>query len=315
MGSPCTLLLLAAGMGSRYGGLKQLDPVGPDGSTLMDYSVFDACRAGFSRVVFVIREEMQNAFESEIASKYRRHLPVAYVHQRLEDLPAKAAEALSARPDGRKPREKPWGTGHAILAAREAVREPFTAINADDYYGPSAFKHIYNFLSESVDSAKPIPCAMVGYRLGGTLSPHGRVSRGLCRIDEQGRLRTIREVTGLEPFEGAARYSTGRGGWAHVGLDEIVSMNFWGLSASIFEPLAAEMAEFVRMAADPSRDEFYAPTAIQKLIERGIVQVKVLTAEDRWFGVTYREDRDSVAGNLAERIRSGLYPKVLWPSR
>lgn len=313
MGSPCTLLILAAGMGSRYGGLKQLDPVGPDGSTLMDYSVFDAARAGFTRAVFVIREEMQAAFERTVAQKYREQLPIDYAFQQLDDLPPSVRAALLSKRGELPARQKPWGTGHAILAARKVIREPFTVINADDYYGPHAFKLIFTYLSDIDPKAVPMQAAMVGYQLGDTLSPHGQVSRGLCQVSENGLLESIQEVTGLEQAGGLGRYSDGSCNWKSISLSTVVSMNFWGFPPEIFSPLAEGMAAFVKAAGNPERDEFYAPAAVQSLVYKGLLTVKVLTAADRWFGVTYLEDRESVARSIGEKIRLGVYPEVLWP--
>jgi len=289
-----SLLVLAAGMGSRYGGLKQIDPVGPSGETMLDYSVFDALRAGFGRVVFVIRRDFEAVFRERVASKYVGRIEVDFVFQSLDALPP----GITA-PAGR---EKPWGTGHATWCAREKVGEPFAVINADDFYGADSFRQLGNFLSR----ANATEAAMVGFRLGNTLSEAGAVSRGICRADSGGRLLSVTERTGIVPAD------TQPGG--SLSPQTIVSMNCWGFTPAIFPQLDREFAAFLRDAlpAAPTKAEFYLPAAVSNLIARGELQVQVLPTESQWFGVTYREDKPTVVASIQALVAAGAYPERLW---
>ena len=275
-----SLVVLAAGMGSRYGGLKQLDPVGPHGEILLDYSVKDALAAGFSKVVFVIRRDMLAQFRESVGVRYEERLPVEYAFQELEPLPGGRVS-----PRGRT---KPWGTGHAVLAAASAVRGPFTVINADDYYGPEGFAELARFLS----SAESGRYAMVGYRLEKTLSEHGTVSRGICRTDGNGYLLDITERTDI------ARTPEGivAEGNPPVKLtgEEWSSMNFWGFTPDVFERLAEQFEEFLQERGGDAKAEFYLPAAISALIASGEATVRLLHSDDPWFGLTYPEDRPLV---------------------
>lgn len=292
-----TLLVLAAGMGSRYGGLKQIDPVGPQGETLLDYSVFDAQRAGFGRVVFVIRREFEAVFRERIGARYAGRLAVDYVFQSLDALPA----GMSPPPG----REKPWGTGHATWCAREAVKEPFAVINADDFYGRDSFAQLADFLGR----AGPDDAAMVGFRLANTLSEAGAVSRGVCAVDTDRTLRSVVENTGIR----AEDVGPGR----KLENDTIVSMNCWGFHPAFFSRLDREFGSFLAgfsgaAPTDPLKAEFYLPAAVSSQIARAGLQVRVLPTVAQWFGVTYREDKPRVEQAVAALIADGQYPPALW---
>jgi NDP-sugar pyrophosphorylase family protein len=289
-----TLLVLAAGMGSRYGGLKQIDPVGPAGETVLDYAVFDALRAGFGRVVFVIRRDFAEVFREKIGVRYAGRIAVDYVFQSLDALPA----GFTA-PAGR---EKPWGTAHAVWCARDAVRENFAAINADDFYGADSFVQLANFLGE----ASGAQAAMVGFRLANTLSEHGAVSRGVGVADAAGQLRSITEQTGILASD------IGAGPGKKFSGDEIVSMNCWGFTPTLFGALDAQLREFLAAHGSDTKAEFYLPAAVSAQIARGQASVRVLPTASAWFGVTYREDKPRVATAIAELVRHGVYPENLW---
>lgn len=300
-----TLVILAAGMGSRYGGLKQLDPVGPGGATIMDYSVFDALRAGFAKVVFVIRRAFERDFRALLGGRYETRAPVAYAFQELDQLPAGFAA-----PSGRT---KPWGTAHAVLAARPAVDGPFAVINADDFYGQDAFAVLCAFLRQPVDPARPT-YAMVAYALRETLSEHGKVSRGVCRIDERADLMEIREIVGIEGEPGgAARYTDADGVLHRLRGDEPVSMNMWGFHPDVFDQFERLFGRFLAEAGDRlDALEFYIPTAVNALIRERRARVRVLKTSERWCGVTYRADRPAVEATIRRLVDEGRYPEVLW---
>lgn len=289
-----TLLVLAAGMGSRYGGLKQMDPVGPSGETILDYAVFDAHRAGFDRVVFVIREEFARVFREQIGAKYKGRLAVDYVFQSLDRLPSGFVPPPA--------RTKPWGTGHAVWCARDAVRENFAVINADDFYGSDSFARLARFLT----TARNAQFAMVGFQLAKTLSEHGAVSRGVCTLSAEGMLRTVVEQTGILADEvGAGRKYRG---------DEIVSMNCWGFTPALFTALEKQLGEFLAGATleTASQREFYLPAAVSTMIARGEATAKVLPTQSAWFGITFREDKPRVQTALAELVAAGKYPARLF---
>ena len=291
-----TLLVLAAGMGSRYGGLKQLDPVGPSGETVLDYAVFDARRAGFGRVVFVIRRDFEEVFRAQIGAKYAGRIAVDYVFQALDALPAGHPV-----PAGR---EKPWGTGHAVWCAREAVREPFAVINADDFYGADSFAQLASFLAAPAAPGGPAPFAMVGFRLANTLSEHGAVARGICRAGADGLLESITEHTGIL----AANVGPGR---AYSG-QEIASLNCWGFTPALFAGLDRQLGAFLAERGGEAKAEFYLPTAVSGLIAGREATVRVRPTESTWFGVTYREDKPRVVAAIAELVRAGQYPAKLF---
>ncbi len=287
-------------MGSRYGGLKQMDPVGPSGETLLDYSVFDALRSGFSRVVFVIRREFEEEFREKIGSRFEDRVDVGYIFQQLNDLP----DGFSV-PEGRV---KPWGTGHAVWCARSAVDSSFLAINADDFYGSGAVAGVGEFLS-----AQPLESTsycMAGYRLASTLSPSGHVSRGVCNVSEEGELVHIREFTRIErtPLEIVNQED----GTRFTG-EERVSMNCWGFTPAVFAGLEDLFADFLAKHGTAEKSEFYISAAIADLIHAGKAGVQVLPVGSQWFGVTYREDRPVVVAALSGLVAAGEYPSPLWP--
>jgi choline kinase len=290
-----TLLVLAAGMGSRYGGLKQIDPVGPSGETVLDYAVFDAMRAGFTRVVFVIRREFEAVFRDQIGAKYSGRIAVDYVFQSIDTLPAGFPS-----PAGR---EKPWGTGHAVWCARDAVRENFAVINADDFYGADSFARLAEFLAGASENH----FAMVGFKLANTLSEHGAVSRGICAVDRGGMLSGVVEQTGILATEvGDGKKYSGK---------EIVSMNCWSFTPAIFAGLDAGLRTFLGSSASSgAKAEFYLPAAVSALIQEGVAKVRVLPTTSQWFGVTYREDKPRVQAALAALIAAGQYPARLFAS-
>lgn len=294
------LVVLAAGMGSRYGGLKQIDPVGPGDATLLDYSIFDAARAGFRRVVFVIRRDIEEAFVAGVGKKYDgvAGIEVAYAFQELDDLP-----------DGfRRPvaRAKPWGTGHATLAARALLDRPFAVVNADDFYGRRAFELLGSHLRGEGEE-----CAMVGFVLRDTLSLHGTVTRGLCRT-AGGYLQAIEETTGIARHGDGAVCPVGEGATRRLGGDETVSMNFWGFPAGVLAHLEAGFVDFLADNIDDAAAEYLLPHRIHGLIEAGRVRVRVLPGGGPWFGVTYKEDRAGVMRSIRKLIDAGEYPERLW---
>ncbi len=295
-----TLIVLAAGMGSRYGGLKQIDPVGPGGATLLDYSIFDALRAGFGDVIFVIRRDIEEAFIEGVGAKYEavEGVDIRYAFQQLDDLP-----------DGYElpeSREKPWGTAHATLAARELIDGPFAVINADDFYGARAYEMLAAHLRGEGNEY-----AMVGYRLGDTLSTHGTVTRGVCRTEGE-YLRTIDELSGIARAGDGATYPAADGEQVPLAGDETVSMNFWGFSAGIVAHLEHGLSTFLDRNIDNAGAEFLLPEVVDGLIARGDARVRVLPGGGPWFGVTYKEDREGVMASIRALIDAGDYPERLW---
>lgn len=302
MTAPLTLVVLAAGLGSRYGGLKQLDPLGPGGATLMDYSVFDACRAGFSRAVFVIRPEIAPAFNEAMGNRYRARLEVATVHQRLDALPAGYPA-----PAGRT---RPWGTTQAVLAAAAEIRGPFAVLNADDFYGRRSLQAVADFLR--VGSAESAHHAVVGYRLDATASPAGGVNRALLERGPDGRLTRITELRELVRAADGDFVAGPEASGRRVEAGALVSMNLWGFSATILPALARAFEEFLR-AGPGERGECYLPDAVQAAMVRGEATVEVLPTADRWCGVTYAEDRAWVVAALRALVDEGSYPETMWP--
>lgn len=296
-----TLLVLAAGMGSRYGGLKQVDPVGPDGEILLEYAVHDALKAGFGKVVFVIRKDIEEPFRKQISSRVEGKIKVDYAFQELD----KALPAGFIRP---AERSKPWGTGHAILCARDVVHEPFAAINADDYYGPHSFFTVADYLTGNTNQTD---YAMVGYRLDKTLSEHGSVSRGMCQVKDS-FLESVVEHTKLEPAPGGAVSTRPDGSTENFSGQELVSMNFWGLYPTIFDDLATQFDEFLKAQGQEAKSEMYIPSVLDKIIRSGRGRVRMLTSQDSWFGVTYPEDKAEVVAQIAAKISEGVYPAKLW---
>ena len=287
-------------MGSRFGGLKQMEAVGPSGETLLDYSVFDAVRAGFTDIVFVIRRDFEMDFRKNIGERYEKFIRVAYAFQSLDDLPTISLKSFQIP----KNRQKPWGTAHAILAARDAVKTNFLAINADDFYGRDAYARLAEHFAASED------CAMAGYRLDRTLSDNGTVSRGVCTTDVAGFLHEVTEFTTLRTIENGGVVDEKTQRVFHG--DESVSLNFWGLTPAVFPLLGKLFAEFLALYGEEEKSEFYIPSAITALVSSGNIRMKVLPTNSEWFGVTYREDAPAVRTRLAELVASGEYPTPLW---
>ena len=299
------LVIMAAGMGSRYGGLKQLDPVGNHGQLIIDYSIFDARRAGFETVVFVIKPEIEADFKAAIGDRISRVMDVKYAYQLKEDLP----EGYSV-PAGRT---KPWGTAHAALAARNIVDGPFAVINADDYYGPEAYQEIYNYLSTHQDGDM-YEYVMVGYLLKNTVTENGTVARGVCEETADHFLTQVTERTKIEKGE-PPRYTEDDGAtWTDLSADTIVSMNMWGFTRSFLDEALARFPAFLdkTLAENPEKGEYFLPTVVSQLIDEGKARVKVLRSEDKWYGVTYREDKPTVTAAIADKTAAGLYPDRLW---
>lgn len=300
-----TLVVLAAGMGSRYGGLKQIDPVGKNGEIIIDYSIFDAVKAGFSRVVFIINENIRDDFDEVIGKPLSRYVETEYVFQQIDKLLPDGF----AIPEGRV---KPWGTGHALLCCKEVLDGPFALINADDYYGPSAFRQIYEALEQADAAASDF--SMVGYILKNTLTDYGSVARGICET-QNGYLTGIVERTMVLKTEDGAAYSED-GGSTLVPLDpdSTVSMNFWGLTPAVFPYLETRFAEFLQteVAQNPLKAELYIPNVVGEMVARDLATVRVMQSADRWYGVTYREDKPMVVEAMAKLTQSGLYPEKLW---
>ncbi len=297
-----TLLILAAGMGNRYGGLKQIDPIGPNGEIIIDYSIHDAIRAGFGKLVFIIRHYFEDAFKEKIGNKLDGLVETAYAYQELDA----ALEGFALPPD----REKPWGTGHATLLGRDFIDEPFAVINADDYYGIDSFKMMADFLCGSEIS--PSVYAMVGFRLRNTLSEYGSVARGVCYCDENDYLSDIFERTGVEKYGNGARYFDEDGTEHLLRGDEVVSMNLWGFHQSVFGHISAKFKDFLKEHGNDPKAELFIPTVIDDLVESGKVKVKVLPTHDTWFGVTYRPDREIAERCIRKLIAEGMYPEKLW---
>ncbi|MEE1195829.1 MAG: sugar phosphate nucleotidyltransferase [Lachnospiraceae bacterium] len=297
------LVIMAAGMGSRYGGMKQIDPVDDQGHIIMDFSIYDAKEAGFEKVVFIIKEENLEDFKQVIGNRVAEKMEVAYVFQKLENLP----EGFEV-PEGRV---KPWGTGHAVLSAIDVIDGPFAVINADDYYGRQAFKEIYDFLSTHEDDDK-YRYTMVGYVLENTLTDNGHVARGVCVTDENGYLTGINERTHIEKRDGGAAYTEDDGKtWAELPMDAVVSMNMWGFSRSLLDELKAEFPAFLKenIPVNPLKCEYFLPTVVNNLIDQERATVTVLKSLDRWFGVTYKEDKPVVVAAIRKMEEDGKYPK------
>ena len=295
-----TLVVLAAGMGSRYGGLKQVDPVGPSGEAILDYSVFDAVRGGFGKVVFIIRHDFEAEFKEKVGRKYEGLVPVEYCYQDINDLPSPYAV-----PAGRT---KPWGTAHATRAARKVVHEPFAVINADDFYGRDAFAKLGAFLAE----AKPMHFAMVGYRLALTLSENGSVARGICDVAADGSLKSVTEMTKIVRTANGAENREDPDHPVKLTAKELVSMNLWGFTPELFDALEARFPEWLAANGTKEKSEWYIPFVVDELIHEGKADCRVLPTESSWFGVTYREDKPFVMAEIKKLVDSGEYPPKLF---
>lgn len=300
------LVIMAAGMGSRYGGLKQMDPVDNEGHKIIDFSIYDAKRAGFEKVIFVIKKELEKDFRELVGNPISKHMEVEYVFQSLDNIP----EGLSI-PEGRV---KPWGTGHAVLSCYDVIDGPFAVINADDYYGASAFQMIYDFLSEARDDSY-YRYTMVGYRLKNTVTDNGYVSRGVCDTDSNQMLQGIVERTRIEKHEDGIAYSEDGGNtWNPLSEETIVSMNMWGFTVSILDELKKRFELFMNeeVRNNPEKAEYFLPSVVDQLLSAKKALVKVLNSEDKWYGVTYKEDKEGVVKAIASMKASGIYPTKLW---
>ena len=289
-----TLVLLAAGMGSRYGGLKQVDPVGPSGETLLDYSIYDALRAGFGKVVFIIRHDIEAQFREVVGKRFEGRVPVDYAFQELNDLPAGFKV-----PEGRT---KPWGTTHAVIAATSVVKEPFAVLNADDFYGRDSFATVAQHLTSG---SKDL--AMVGFQLKNTLSEHGTVARGICGVGADGFLTSVEEFTTIEKTPTGAR----EGNHNFTG-EELVSMNFWGFQPTVFAAMRERFTLFLQKSGTEQKSECYIPATVNELMIAGKARVKMLSSTSQWFGVTYKEDKPRVVESIAKLVQRGEYPAKLW---
>ena len=302
--SRAALVVMAAGMGSRFkGGIKQLEPVGPNGEIIMDYSIYDALEAGFDKVVFVIRRDLEKDFKEVIGNRIEKIVDVAYAYQEVEDIPERYRERFEGR-------TKPWGTGQAILCCKNVIDTPFLVINADDFYGKQAYVQAYAYLTGKPDRPGTEIC-MVGFVLKNTLSENGAVTRGLCRVGLDGMLEEIVETRDIEKL-GEGALIRGESGAVEVDADCLVSMNMWGLQPGFFKILESGFAEFLaEVKAEEMKAEYLLPTIIGGLLEEDKVSVKVLGSADKWFGVTYKEDREKVVASVRELIGSGKYPEKL----
>jgi hypothetical protein len=302
---------MAAGMGSRFGGAKQIEPVGPSGETLLDYSVYDALRAGFDRVVFIIRKDFESVFRERVGARFEKRVAVDYVFQELDRLPDPLLVPLAGR-------TKPWGTGHAVWCAASAVRRPFVVINADDFYGRDAFALLAKSfaatpITTTAAAEAPARFAMAGYRIADTLSEHGTVSRGVCQVDAENRLLGIEELTSIEAAgDGSGRATLPDGGARVLPADTLVSMNCWGFTPAFFPMLEEGLIRFIADRGTDLKAEYYLPSAVAEAIHAGRAEARVVPVRASWFGVTYREDKPRVAAAIAKLIASGEYPSALW---
>ena len=292
-----TLLVLAAGMGSRYGGNKQLDEVGPSGETIIDYSIYDAIRAGFGKIVFIIRRDIEEQIKERFVNKLKGKIEVDYVFQEITNLP----EGSEVNPE----RSKPWGTSHAILVAKDNIKEPFGVINADDFYGAESFKILYDFLTTD---EKTTNYCIVGYKMKNTLSDHGTVNRGVCKVDSEGFLADIVETRGIEKLPNGAQVQGVDGKMIKFTGDEVVSMNLWGFKQSCFDFLEKEFRNFIGAKGMDLKLELDIPTSVDKFVKTGEITIQILMSNERWFGVTYREDKPFVVESIANMIAKGVYP-------
>jgi len=295
-----TLLVLAAGMGSRYGGLKQIDPIGPSQETIIDYSIHDAIAAGFGKIVFVIREGFEKEFKELFNAKLAEKIEVDYVNQEIQNVPE--GTFFTAE------REKPWGTGHAILMAKDCIHEPFAVINADDYYGVEAFTTMADFLMNTISEEE---YGMVGYQLSNTISENGFVSRGVCATNTNEHLTTVVERTHIEKLIDGIAYKEDEK-WTPISGETTVSMNFWGFTPQLFKHLEDQFVSFLAESGQELKSEFFIPSVVAKIIDDGKTNVKVLKSNAQWFGVTYREDKEKAAKAILDLVEKGVYPSKLW---
>lgn len=300
-----TLVVMAAGIGSRFGGgIKQLEPVGPSGEIIIDYSIHDAIEAGFDKVVFIIRKDLEKDFREVIGNRMEKRIETAYAFQEIDDLPAGFT-----KPEGRK---KPWGTGQAILCCRDIVQEPFAVINADDYYGKEAFVKVHDYLVQEHKTGEAMEFCMAGFMLGNTLSENGGVTRGICSMDEKNHLTRVNETKNIVKTEDGARIRSEDGTGTPVDVNCLVSMNMWGLTPEIFPVLETGFADFLAGLEDMTKGEYLIPTIIDNLIQEKRANVTVLESGDKWFGVTYKEDKPAVIRSFQELIAAGVYKEKLF---
>ncbi len=299
-----TLVIMAAGMGSRFGGLKQIEPLGPDGEIILDYSVFDAARAGFDKVVFIIKKEIEDDFKKVTEGKYESRIKVEYAYQELDNLP----EGFTV-PEGRV---KPWGTAHAIYSCKDLVDGPFAVINADDYYGAETFRVIYDELTREKEEKDIYNFSMVGFRIENTLTENGHVARGVCKI-EDGIMTDIVERTKIMYRDGKIMYTEDDESWTEIPEGTPVSMNLWGFTEEIFAEIEKRFSVFLEKNKDnPLKCEYYIPLVVDELVKEGKAEIKALTTPEKWYGVTYKKDADAVKAAFKEKTDSGLYPSPLW---
>ena len=298
-----TLLVLAAGMGSRYGGLKQIDQVGPSGETIIEYSVYDAIKAGFGKVVFVIRRSIEEAFKEALGNKFAGLIEVDYAIQEIDV----KIDGIDKMPK----REKPWGTGHAVLVAESKINAPFAVINADDFYGSGAFKALATF-TQKLQDKNGYEYAMVGYVLKNTLSDYGSVSRGVCETNDENHLIGVTERTKIQAENGTIYFTDDSGQKHELPDNTVVSMNFWGFTPSIFNELRKQFIDFVAQNTDNPKTEFYIPLVVNNMIVNDMAAIEVLTCEDKWFGITYKEDKEIVKKAFSQFVSQGVYPSPLW---
>lgn len=301
-----TLVIMAAGIGSRFGGgIKQLEPVGPNGEIIMDYSIYDAIEAGFNKVVFIIRKDLEEDFKEVIGKRMEKIINVEYAFQEIDDLP----EGIKVS----EKRTKPWGTGQAILSCKDIVSEPFVVINADDYYGKEAFVKIHNYLLSVKDEQDKYNYCMAGFILGNTLSENGAVTRGVCSVDRDFNLLDVEETSGIEKVGDKAIVSLPNGDKKEIDTNSYVSMNMWGFLPSIMNELESGFINFLKDVGDvEEKKEYLLPTIVDTLIKENIAKVKLLESNDRWFGVTYKEDKESVVSSFKQLIADGVYPEKLF---
>jgi len=300
-----TLVVMAAGIGIRYGGLKQTDPVGPNGEIIIDYSIYDALNAGFGKVVFVINKDIEEAFRERVGRTIEQRCETTYVFQKIEDVP----EGFEVPPG----RQKPWGTGHAILSCRNVVHSPFAVINADDFYGRSSYQTLCDYLRSAQDRDGVYDYCMVGYVLKNTLTEHGHVARGVCAVDEAGFLIEVHERTWIEKSGESVKYTEDGETWIEIPGEGVVSMNMWGFTPSLFPELEARFWHFLQENRDNiQKAEYFLPDVVGDLIRENKARVRVLSTNERWFGVTYKQDMPRVKQAIRDLIRRGVYPENLW---
>ena len=306
MGKDITLVVMAAGMGSRFGGLKQLEPIGKNGEVILDFSVYDAVKAGFNKVVFVIKHAIEDDFKRIVGSRIEKKVKVEYVFQETDALP----EGFTCPAD----RQKPWGTAHAILCCKNVVKEPFAVVNADDYYGPEAFRVMYDYLSTHEDGSYYDYC-MVSYLLRNTVSENGSVARGVCVTEPDGTLHSVTERTRIETYENGVHFTEdGGASWTDLPGDTPVSMNLWGFGKSFLDEAEQRFAGWLteNLPKNPLKCEYFLPLVVTELIEEGKAKIQVLRSTDKWYGVTYREDKPLVVEAIARKTAEGQYPENLW---